>query len=103
MKFAASIRILFVLILASGFIDQYNSNIISTSWAKSEMAGHPSTGGNFCSHAFTDVEHGDDLISGTPSLPGLPLIILTNTVSIFASIPVLADLSPCWQPPESQA
>lgn len=103
MRFAATIRILFVLILALAFIDQHNSGILGSAFTKQEMAGHPSATGSFSSHELIDVHHGDDITSDMPELGITPEFILKNTIEFLVPAPVLANPSPFWQPPESRS
>ena len=100
MKFAASIRILFVLILALGFIDQHNGCMSSSSLAKQEMAGHSADSGSFCSQVLIDFQHGDDILSEIHPMLFTPEFVLKETVCFPVPAPAIAGPSPAWQPPE---
>ncbi|MCX6225087.1 MAG: hypothetical protein NTV01_10140 [Bacteroidia bacterium] len=100
MKFAATIRILFVLILALGFIDQHNSSTFSSPFAQQELAGHQATTGSLSSHGLIDAEHGGDILSEVPGITSTPEFILLDPVTLPVPNPVLTGPSPCWQPPE---
>ncbi|TSA32618.1 MAG: hypothetical protein D4R64_15885 [Porphyromonadaceae bacterium] len=100
MRFAAAIRILFVLILALCFMNQHNSNMISSVFANQEMTGHPVSAGSFSSHAVPDVYHGDDIIAEMPFMDCPPELIRKVAVTFFVPAPVIANPSQCWQPPE---
>jgi hypothetical protein len=101
MRFAATLRILFVLILALGFMDQHNSSMLRLASAKQELAGQPVSTGNFSSHELPDVEYGEDIIAEMPLMICSPELIRKDAVTIFVPAPLITDSSPCWQPPES--
>jgi hypothetical protein len=100
MKAAATIRIIFVLILTLGFLNQHNGNICGSLLAGQEQTSQPTLSGNFSSHDLIDSHHGDDILSDLPDLTCAPLSILCKLVMIPVPAPVVAPLSPCWQPPD---
>ena len=100
MKLAATIRILFVLILALGFMDQHNGSTMSSSLSKQKAASDTANAGNFSSHPFIDVQHADDILSETFEMTGTPEFVLAGLISFPVPAAILADSSPCWQPPE---
>jgi hypothetical protein len=100
MKFAGSIRIIIVLILGLSFINQYNSHVSDLSINPMGMAGQPAAQGNFESHELSDGQHCDDIIHEVHEISSNPEFVLKESFRIPVPEPVLADPSPCWQPPD---
>jgi len=74
--------------------------MLSSVFAKQEVANHPVSSGSFSSHELIDVQHVDDIISEVPAMTNSPEFILRDAIAFLVPAPVLAGPSPCWQPPE---
>ena len=100
MKSAAPIRILIVLILTLGFLNQHNGNICGSILVGHEQTSQPTPTGNFSSHDILDFSHCDDILSDMPDLACTPDFILFKAVLMPVPAQLIADPTPCWQPPD---
>jgi hypothetical protein len=100
MKFAAAIRILFVLIIALSYIDQRDRDLTGLSSGIEETYGNRPVSGSLASHSLPDIQHGDDILCEVSGIATGPGLILPEAIDHPVPAPLLAIPSPCWQPPE---
>lgn len=100
MKIAATMRILFMLIMASCFSDQHGSHLSVSVFTPHEMTSLPADAGNFSSQELVDVQHGDDITSELPLTLCSPEFTLPEVLALLVPSPALTIPSSCWQPPE---